>query len=123
MESDKSLAAPFARAPATEENDTADVLIEGEAYPHAYKAIAEGNADDIAQTDGNAPLEDNAHDEGIDGVACSTKRTASEDVRRAAYLKEHIDHKHPNAHLDDFLVVGKSTEDARSCQSKQDGTC
>ena len=68
-------------------------------------------------------MEDNTHDEGIDGVACSTKRAASEDVRCATYLKEHIDHKHPNAHLDDFLVVGKSTKEARSCQSKQDRAC
>ena len=65
----KSLRFPFAWPPSPYKDDAADVLVEGKAYPHAYKTIAEGNADDIAQANGNSPLEDDADDEGIDGVA------------------------------------------------------
>ena len=56
--------------PATEENDTTDVLVDGKAYPHAHQAIAEGDTDDIAEANGDTPLEDDAYQEGIEGVAC-----------------------------------------------------
>ena len=41
---------PFAGAPATHEDDAADILVEGEAYPHADKAVAERDADDVTKS-------------------------------------------------------------------------
>ena len=54
----QSLRAPLARTPAAQEDDAADVLVEGEGDPHAYQSEAEGDADDIAQPDGDGPVED-----------------------------------------------------------------
>ena len=59
---------PLAGAPAAEEDDATDILVEGETYPHAYKAQAQRNADDIAEANGDAPLEYDANDDGIDGI-------------------------------------------------------
>ena len=115
----KPLSLPLARTPAAHEDNAADVLIEGEADPHADKAIAEGDADDVAQPYGDAPLEDDAHDKGIDGIAGGAERAAGEDVRRAPNLQEPVDDKHPYAHGDDFLVAGEGTEDALARQREQ----
>ena len=62
------------------EDDPSDVLIDGKAYPHTHEAIAKRDADDVAQTNGDAPLEDDSHEEGIDGVASGAKRAAGKDV-------------------------------------------
>ena len=63
-----------------EEDNAPDILVDGKAYPHTYEAVAEGDADDVTQANGDAPLEDDTHDEGIDGVASSAKRAAGKDV-------------------------------------------
>ena len=112
---------PLPRSPATHEDDASDVLVEGEAYPHAYKTIAEGNANDITQADGNAPLEDDADDDRIDGIARSTQCSHGEDIGCATHLKENIDDKYPDAHGNYFRIVGKGTEDAPTCQREKDG--
>ena len=83
-----------------QEDDATDVFIKGEANPHAYKTEAKGYADDIAHADGDAPLEDDADDEGVDSIACGPQRTAGEDIGRAAYLKEDIDEQNPDTHCD-----------------------
>ena len=94
------------------EDDTSYILVDGKAYPHTHKSVAERDADDVTQANGNAPLEDYTHNEGIDGVASGTKCAAGKDVRCTTYLKEHIDDKHPDAHTDNLLIVCKGMEDA-----------
>lgn len=107
----KAFGLPFAWTPAAHEDDSTDVLVEGKAYPHANQTIAKGDADDVTQTDGNAPLEDNADDKGIDGVACGAEGATCKDVGCAPDLQEPIDNEHPHTHGDDLRIIGKGTED------------
>jgi hypothetical protein len=106
----KPFCSPFAGVPAAKENDATDIFVEGETYPHTYKSVAQGDADDVTKTHGNAPLEDNADGEGVDGVTCGPERAASENIRDASDLQEAIDDEHPYTHGNDFLIIGKDTE-------------
>lgn len=65
----KSFIFPLARPPAAHQDDAANVLIESEANPHADKSIAKRNADDVTHANGDAPIEDDSDDNGIDGIA------------------------------------------------------
>lgn len=106
---------PLAGAPAAEEDDATDILVEGETYPHAYKAQAQRNADDIAEANGDAPLEYDANDDGIDGIASGAECAHGKDIRRAPHLEEHIDDEHPNAHGNNLRIIGKGSEDGGAC--------
>ncbi len=105
-----------------QEDDAADVFIEGEANPHAHETEAKGYADDVTHADSHAPLEDDADDEGVDSIACGPQRAAGEDIGRAAYLKENIDEQNPDTHCDDFCIVGEGFEDVPSCQRENHRT-
>ncbi len=118
----KILGTPLAGMPAPHEDDATAVLVEGKAYPHADKAIAEGNADEITDTNGNAPLEDDANDDGIDGIACGTQGVDGEDIGAAAILEEHIDDEYPEAHGDDFGIAGEKAEDELAREGQDNGT-
>jgi len=63
-----------------EEDNASYILVDGKAYPHTYETIAEGDADNVTQANGDAPLEDDTHDEGVYRVASSAKRAAGKDV-------------------------------------------
>ena len=117
---DKSLDFPLPRPPTAHEDDAADVLVEGEAHPHAYESEAERDTDDITQAYGDAPLEDNAHHEGVDRITGGAQGAASENIGRTSHLKEDVDHEHPYSHCNDFSIVGEGTKDAPSCQGQQD---
>ena len=117
----EALGPPFAGPPTAHEDDAANVLVEHEAYPHADKAVAKGDTDDIAQTDGNAPLEDDADDDGIDGIARGSQGAYSKDVGCAPNLKEPVDDEYPDTHGDNLRIVGKGAEDAASCDGQQGG--
>ncbi len=119
----KSLRAPLARPPTSHKNDAADVLVEGKANPHAHQSVAKWDADDVAESDGYAPLEDDADDEGIESVARSAQGAACKDVRRATNFQEDIDYENPDTHRDDFGIFGESCEDGTSENGKEDGAC
>lgn len=121
--SHKSLCPPLARTPATHQDDAADVLVESEAYPHADEAIAERDADEVTKAHGDAPLEDDADDHRIDGVACGTKSANGKDVRGAPDFEKPVDDKHPASHLDYFLILGESAEDASARQCHESRAC
>ena len=106
----KSFISPFAGAPAAHEDDAADILVEGEAYPHTEKAVAERNADDVTHADGDRPVEDDGHDDGIDGIARGSQGADGEDVGCASDLEEPVYDKYPHAHRDDVLIVGEGAE-------------
>ena len=120
---DKSLRAPLARPPASHKDDAADVLVEGKAYPHAHQAVTKRNADDVAEADGYAPLEDDADDEGIEGVARGAQGAAGKDVRCAPDFQEDIDYEYPDAHRDDFGIVGEGCEDGPPENGEGDRAC
>ena len=92
------------------EDNATDIFVEGKTYPHSDKSEAEGNTDDITHADGYAPLEDNTDNEGVDDIACGAQCAASKDVGSASNLEEDVDKEYPNAHLNNFLIVGKGTE-------------
>ena len=108
----KPFVSPFAGTPAAHKDDAADILVEGEADPHTDKAVAEGDADDVTHADGNRPVEDDGHDDGIDGIARGSQGADGEDVGCASDLEEPVDDKYPHAHRDDLLIVGEGAEKA-----------
>ena len=103
--------APFARTPTTDKDDASDVLIEGKADPHTDKTETKRDTYDVTQADRDAPLEDDAHDEGIDRVTRGTKGIASEDVGGAANFEEPINDEYPYAHCDNVRIVGEGLND------------
>ena len=59
----EAFADPFEAVPAAEEDEAADVLVEGEDGPHRDESPAEGDAEDIASYDLYAPHHNDAYED------------------------------------------------------------
>ncbi len=93
----EAFACPFPAVPTASEDDAAGVFVKGEGAPDAEKSEAEDEAKDVSHANGNEPLEDDADDYGIDGVARGTKTAAGEYVAGATDLKCYVDNENPCA--------------------------
>ena len=86
----ESLADPFEAVPAVDEDEAADVFVEGEYCPHGDEAPAEGDAKDVAADNLYAPHDDDSEDHREIDVTCTSEGIHAEEVEGAAVLEEYL---------------------------------
>ena len=84
------LSDPSEAVPAAEEDEASDVFVEGEDRPHGYQAPAEGDAEDVASDDLNAPHDDDSDDNREIDVTCASKGVHAEEVEGTAVFKQDL---------------------------------
>ena len=84
------LSDPFEAVPAAEEDEASDVFVEGEDRPHGYQAPAEGDAEDVASDDLNAPHDDDSDDNREIDVTCASEGVHAEEIERTTVLEEYL---------------------------------
>ena len=86
----ESLADPLETVPAADEDEAADVLVEGEYGPHGDEAPAEGDAQDVASYDLYAPHDDDSEDNREVDVTCASEGVHAEEIERTTVLEEYL---------------------------------
>ena len=89
--SDETLSHPFETVPAADEDEAADVLVEGEDGPHCDESPSERNAEEIASDHLHAPHHDDTDDDREIDVAGAAQSIHSEEIQGSAVLKQHLD--------------------------------
>ena len=87
---EEAFADPFEAVPAADEDEAADVLVEGEYGPHGDEAPAEGDAQDVASDDLYAPHDDDSEDNREIDVSCASEGVYAEEVQGTSVFKEHF---------------------------------
>lgn len=97
--------------PTPHKDNAAQVLVESEADPHADQAQAEGNAEEIGDTDCHNPLEGDADYDGINYISRRPQSSAGEDVANSADLEDDVDPEDDRAHADNLGILSQESED------------
>lgn len=111
---EESLADPLEAVPAVDEDESADVLVEGEYHPHRYKTPSEGNTEDVASYDLYAPHHDDAEDDREVDVSGASEGIHTKEIQGAAILQQDFDPEDGCACCYDPLIGCKHRKDGLS---------
>ena len=89
----EAFADPLEAVPAVDEDEAADVLVEGEDQPHCDKAPSECDTENIASDHLYAPHHDDSEDDREVDVTGASEGIYAEEIERTAILQEHLDPK------------------------------
>ena len=87
---EEAFADPFEAVPAADEDEAADVLVEGEYGPHGDEAPSERDAEDVASHYLYSPHHDDAYDHREIDVAGTSEGVYAEEVQGTSVFKEHF---------------------------------
>ena len=89
----EAFADPLEAVPAVDEDEAADVLVEGEDQPHCDKAPSECDTENIASDHLYAPHHDDSEDDREVDVSCTSEGIHSEEIECTSILQKHLDPK------------------------------
>ena len=106
-----------------DEDETADVLVEGEDCPHGDEAPSEGDAEDVASDYLYTPHHDDAEDYREVDVTSASEGVHTEEVEGAAVLKENLYPENRGSGRYDPWVRCEHGQDGFSEYSNQEREC
>ena len=89
----EALADPFEAVPAADEDEAADVFVEGEDEPHRHEAPAQRDAEKVTSDHLYAPHHDDSEDDREVDVTGTSEGIYAEEIERTAILQEYLDPK------------------------------
>ena len=93
----EALADPFEAVPAADEDEAADVFIEGEDEPHRYEAPAQRDAEKVTSDHLYAPHDDDAKDYREIDVSCASEGIYAKEIECSSVFKEYLYPEYCNA--------------------------
>lgn len=107
----QNLFRPFQAVPSFHKDKGTDILVEQEGTPHADQPPTQMNTEQIAESDRDRPLHNQADIEREIHVTCRAEGIRGIDIYGTPYLYDDIDNENGHSQPDNILVVRQHTED------------
>lgn len=111
---------PSLALPSPDEDESADVFVESEGYPHADKSETEYESEQPAKEDSDYPHDGDADIEREVDIANAPENIGIEDVADFSYLQHYVHNEDGAAKRDDLLIAGEELKDRSSGKGTQD---